>query len=214
MMFKSLPDARLERFEYSPGLACPTRGLNMLATSRGATLGRAKDAMLDFLFRRLTAEPAQGAALFSAATAQARRPHWFREGGVPDTLDGRFAMLSTIMALILVRLEREEAPGDQLSVALTERFIAVMESEHRELGLGDPTLGKTVRKLVGSLAGRVEWWRSALTDAKRWREATRESLYKAEPSAEALDHSVSGLEAFWSRLDETDLGALAEGRFE
>ena len=83
-----------------------------------------------------------------------------------------------------------------------------------EVGVGGGSVGGAVRKLVGSLAGRVEWWRSALTGAKRWREATRESLYKAEPSAEALDHSVSGLEAFWSRLDETDLGALAEGRIE
>lgn len=186
----------------------------MLATSEGASLGGAKDAMLDFLFRRLTAEPARGAALFSAATAQARRPHWFREGELPDTLDGRFAMLSTIMALILVRLERDGAPGDQLSVALTERFIAVMESEHRELGLGDPTLGKTVRRLVGSLAGRVELWRNALAGEDAWSEATQESLYDIKPSAGALQHSEAGLKGFWSRLSEADLGALAEGRIE
>jgi cytochrome b pre-mRNA-processing protein 3 len=186
----------------------------MLATSEGASLGGAKDAMLDFLFRRLTAGPARGAALFSAATAEARRPSWYRAGEVPDSLDGRFAILSTILALILVRLERDGASGDQLSVALTERFIAVMESEHRELGLGDPTLGKTVRKLVGSLAGRVELWRNALTGADAWREATRESLYKIEPTARALQHSEAGLRAFWSRLSEADLGALAEGRIE
>lgn len=170
--------------------------------------------MPNFLFRGLTDQRPSASALFDTATAEARRPSWYVEGGVPDTLDGRFAVLATVIALVLVRLEREEEAGNPASVALTERFIHVMESEHRELGLGDPTLGKTVRKLVGSLAGRVERWRSALTGAKRWREATRESLYKAEPSAEALDHSVSGLEAFWSRLDETDLGALAEGRIE
>ena len=51
-------------------------------------------------------------------------------------------------------------------MALTERFIEVMESEHRELGLGDPTLGKTVRKLVGALARRTELWRSATAAAK------------------------------------------------
>jgi len=186
----------------------------MLATTGGASLGGAKDAMLDYLFRRLTAEPARGAALFAAATAEARRPDWFREGEVPDTLDGRFAALATILALILVRLERDGEAGDQMSVALTERFIAVMESEHRELGLGDPTLGKTVRKLVGSLAGRVELWRNAVNDDDAFREGARESLYKAEPSAEALDYSLAGLKQFWSRLDEAELGALAEGRIE
>src|SRR5215212_7653675 len=135
------------------------------------------DAMLSLLFRGLTAEPARGEALFSAITAEARRRSWYVEGSVPDTLDGRFAVLATITALALVRLEHDGEEGDRLAVALTERFIEVMESEHRELGLGDPTLGKTVRKLVGMLARRTELWRGADND---WIKATRESLYKGE----------------------------------
>jgi len=169
--------------------------------------------MLDLLFRRLTAEPARGAALFSAAGAEARRPHWFGEGGLPDTLDGRFAMLSTIMALILVRLERDGHAGDEVSVALTERFIEVMESEHRELGLADPTLGRTIRKIVGMLARRTEVWRQAVA-GRNWRDVARESLYKSDPAANAIDYGAAELKAFWSRLDKSDLAALAEGRFE
>jgi len=48
--------------------------------------------MLGFLFRGLTAEPARGAALFETLTSEARRPHWYVQGKVPDTLDGRFAV--------------------------------------------------------------------------------------------------------------------------
>ena len=51
--------------------------------------------MLGFLFRGLTAAPARGAQLFDAVTAKAREPHWYVEGAVPDTLDGRFAVLAT-----------------------------------------------------------------------------------------------------------------------
>ena len=97
-----------------------------------------KDAMLGFLFRGLTAERPSATALFDALTAEARQKHWYVEGEVPDTLDGRFAVLATITALANVRLERDEDEGERLSVALAERFIEVMESEHRELGLGDP----------------------------------------------------------------------------
>jgi cytochrome b pre-mRNA-processing protein 3 len=165
--------------------------------------------MLKFLFRGLTAERARGAAMFDAVTIEARRPSWYVEGAVPDTLDGRFAVLATIAALLLVRLEREGEAGNAASVALTERFIEVMESEHRELGLGDPTLGKTVRKLVGMLARRTELWRDAAPDCV---EATRESLYKGVVEGASLQHSAGTLQEFTWRLDATPLSELEQGR--
>jgi cytochrome b pre-mRNA-processing protein 3 len=171
--------------------------------------------MLSFLFRGLTAQAARGAALFEAVTGEARRPSWYREGAVPDTLDGRFAVLATLIALVIGRLEREGQAGDRASVALTERFIEVMESEHRELGLGDPTLGRTVRKLVGILAKRTELWRTAGND---WIEATRQSLYrgdaKGDVDAGALRHSAAALESWSRRLDAAPLAALEQGKIQ
>ena len=166
--------------------------------------------MLAFLFRGLTAEPARGAALFDALVTEARRPHWYVEGQVPDTLDGRFAVLSTLTALALVRLEHEGEAENRASVALTERFIEVMESEHRELGIGDPTLGRTVRKLVSVLAKRAEQWRSA--GEGDWAEATRESLYKEDVAANALELSAESLKRFAQRLEATPLERLEQGR--
>src|SRR5207237_9287278 len=112
------------------------------------------------------------------------------EAKVADTLDGRVAVLATVTALLLVRLEREGDDGNALSVMLTERFIEVMESEHRELGLGDPTLGKTVRKLVGMLARRTELWRSASGD---WTHESHESLYLGDVAGAPLQHSSAPL---------------------
>jgi len=85
----------------------------------------------------------------------------------------------------------------------------VMESEHRELGLGDPTLGKTVRKLVAMLARRVELWRRADGD---WSEASCESLYKGEVGEPALKHRAKALRELAQRLDATPLAELEEGR--
>jgi len=168
--------------------------------------------MLGFLFRGLTADRHQGAALFDALTGLARRPHWFVEGQVPDTVDGRFAVLTTVVALALVRLENEGEEGNRLSVALTERFIHVMESEHRELGLGDPTLGKTVRKLVAMLAHKVELWREACADHSDWIEAARTSLYKDDAPADAVIHNADALADLRTRIGATAIGELAEGR--
>ena len=167
--------------------------------------------MLDFLFRRLTAEPSRGAELFEALTAQAREPHWYLEGKVPDTLDGRFAVLATVSALVLVRLEAEGEQGNALSVAFTERFIEVMELEHRELGIGDPTLGRTVRKLVGSLSRRTDLWRSAIGQGRDWTAAARESLYKDRVAPDALAHSAAALGRIWSKLRSAGLASIAAG---
>lgn len=170
--------------------------------------------MLRFLFPRLTADPTRGAELFRWTVDEARAPHWYVAGEVPDTVDGRFAILATMMALAMVRLEREGEPGDSASVALTERFIEVMEAEHREMGLGDPKLGRTVRKLVAALARRVELWRAAVPQ-ENWTDAARTSVYGAEGPAEpALTHSASALRALSRRLDATALADLVEGRVE
>jgi cytochrome b pre-mRNA-processing protein 3 len=168
--------------------------------------------MLGFLFRGLTANPERGAALFDTVTAKAREPHWYVEGTVPDTIDGRFAVLATVTALVLVRLEAGGDTGNAVSVALSERFIEVMESEHRELGIGDPTLGKTVRKLVGSLARRTDLWRLAVAGERDWTEATSESLYKNGVAADALMHSAESLKDFWSALQAADVAMIEEGR--
>lgn len=170
--------------------------------------------MLNFLFRGLTAEPARGAALFAALTTEARRPHWYVEGSVPDTFNGRFAVLSTLVALALRRLEREGDYGNRASAALTERFIEVMESEHRELGVGDPALGRTVRKLVSILAKRTELWRSVSGEEGDWVRATRESLYSNDVAQEAVAHSAEALRQLFERLAASSLVELGHGTIE
>jgi cytochrome b pre-mRNA-processing protein 3 len=193
----------------STRLAWRRSGLNMLPAT-----DRARDAMLTFLFRRLTDPSSAGAALFDSATREARLPHWYVEGKVPDTLDGRFAVLTSIIALILVRLEAEGDAGNLLSVGLTEQFIHVMESEHRELGLGDPTLGKTVRRLVGALEWRTDAWRLATSGERAWATTAEDSLHKGEVAPEAVEHCAEALRRFWAGLEQVTIVALQQGELE
>jgi cytochrome b pre-mRNA-processing protein 3 len=169
--------------------------------------------MLRFLFRRLTNEPIRGRALFDAVVTEARRPHWYVEGEVADTIDGRFAALATVCAIAVVRLESGSPEGDAASAALTERFIESMDSEHRELGLNDPGLGRCVRMLVGALERRVDEWRDAIHGESDWDETVISTLYRDEPPKDAaLRHSSSALRALWDRLGAVPEDALAEGR--
>ena len=170
-------------------------------------------AMLRFLFGRLTEEPRRGQALFDSAVAEARRKHWYLEGEVADSIDGRFAVLATICALTIVRLESGEGGGDATSAALTERFIEAMDAEHRELGLNDPGLGRRVRKLVGSLERRVDEWRDATHGERDWNDAVISSLYRGEePTDSALASASAALKSLWDRLCDSGEERLAEGQ--
>lgn len=169
--------------------------------------------MLSFLFPRLTPQASRGATLFEALVAKARRPDWYVEGQVPDTIDGRFAVLATIAALATVRLERGGDVAKRASVALAERFVEAMDAEHRQLGIGDPELGRKVRKLVGALARRVELWRRVIERGETWADAVVSSLAPGPPPpAQALDHIEAALRDFWVMLEAASDDALAEGR--
>jgi cytochrome b pre-mRNA-processing protein 3 len=170
------------------------------------------DPMLRHLFPRLTPARERGSALFEALVGEARAKHWFVEGQVPDTLEGRFAMLATMVALATVRLERGGAAALEQAVALAERFVEAMDAEHRQLGIGEPGIGKKVRRLVGALARRVELWRAAV-DGGDWDAAVVASLFPGEtPSRPALDHCNGALRECWARLEQTSEQAIAEGR--
>ena len=170
--------------------------------------------MLGNLFGRLTREPKRGQELFNAVVAEARRPHWYLAGQVADTIDGRFSVLATVTALAIVRLEQGSKALGNLSVGLTERFIESMDSEHRELGLNDPGLGRRVRKLVGSLERRVDEWRDAIHDETDWTETMVSSLYRSEPPGdEALRHGANSLRDLWQKLSMAPEARLMEGHW-
>ena len=169
------------------------------------------DLMLSFLFPRLTPSGAsRGSALFAALVGEARQTHWYIEGQVADTLDGRFAVLATMAALATVRLERGGEAARMEAVALAERFVEAMDAEHRELGIGDPALGRKVRKLVGALARRVELWRDAV-DGGRWDEVVAASLFRDAPDSDAVAHCEAALRKIWAKLEAARDAALAEG---
>ena len=171
--------------------------------------------MIRGLFARLTGGPKRGETMYRLAVDEARRPYWFIEGEVPDTVNGRFAVLATIIALMTVRLEREGEAGQHATVALTESLVESLDVEIREMGLGDPTLGKQVRRLVGSVSSRVDRWKKLAGADQSWSAEVRRSLYlDGDARDEAVAASESALRTLWRRLAESCLEDIADGRME
>lgn len=161
---------------------------------------------------RLVSSPRQSSPLYERVVTEARAPHWYVEGAVPDTIDGRFAVLATLLALTSIRLERGDEAAQRAGIDLTERFIADMDAEIRQLGIGDPTIGKQVGGMVGALGGRIGTWRRALSGGEDWDVVSSRGLYRGlAPGKAALAHSAAELRAFWNRLERAADASLAAG---
>ena len=153
-----------------------------------------------------------GAALYAAVVAEMRRPEHYRRAGVPDTMDGRFALLSTLLALADIRLGQGGDRAKARAPRLAECFIADMDVQMREEGFGDPSLGKQVRMMVGALASRVDRWQGVIERGGEWREAAVASLYRDQPPGGAeIAAGEAMLRAFWARLEASADEKLVEG---
>jgi cytochrome b pre-mRNA-processing protein 3 len=99
--------------------------------------------------------------LWHRVVAVSREPEWYDRCGVPDTVSGRFDMVSTVLALLLLRLERDGDCGANTAL-LAELFVEDMDGQLREFGVGDVVVGKRIGKLMASLGGKLGAYRSAL----------------------------------------------------
>ena len=164
-----------------------------------------------WLFSRRSSEP-DGTALYAAIVAETRRKEYYLAAAVPDTIDGRFAVLSSLLALADIRLGQGGEAARAVAPRVTERFIADMDVQMREAGFGDPSLGKQVRMMVGSLASRVERWQHVIDHGGAWDEAVVPSLYRDSPPDEAAIAAGSALlRDCWQRLGDASDAELVEG---
>ena len=152
-----------------------------------------------------------GLALYEAAVARAREPHWYLDGAVPDTVDGRFDMIAAVLSLVLLRLEADPAAAP-LSAAATERFVDDMDGQIRQAGIGDIVVGKRIGRMMAMLGGRLGAYRDGLA-AGTLDDALVRNLYRGEtPSGPALRHVADALAALRLRLADTPLPALEAGQ--
>ncbi len=121
-------------------------------------------SLCPLLQRLLGPRPDQHAAvrpLWHRIIATAREKAWYAQCGVADTVTGRFDAVALVLALVLLRMERDEALIAP-SVLLTELFVTDMDGQLRESGVGDVVVGKHVGRVMGVMGGRLGAYREAL----------------------------------------------------
>ena len=102
--------------------------------------------MILSLFRKNTAS-AEVYAVYSAIVAQSRQPRFYADWLVPDTVTGRFDMISLHLALLFRRLRAETGERKAFSQAVFDLFFQDMDRSLREMGVGDLGVPKRIQKM-------------------------------------------------------------------
>jgi cytochrome b pre-mRNA-processing protein 3 len=151
--------------------------------------------------------------LYLALVEIGRDPAWYRQGQVPDTLNGRFDMMAVIMTLLLLRLERDGSPEARTaSTLVTELFVDDMDGSLRQIGIADHVVGKHMGRMMGALGGRLTAFRPSYGDTEAMSAAVNRNIFhEAAPSPEAVKYVSERFARLAAALDATLLPDLLAG---
>ena len=110
--------------------------------------------MVIYTTRRKSIRGAAQAA-YERVVEQARQPVFFVDYGVPDTLDGRFELICLHAFLYLHRLRADWPDSAALSQAFFDTMFADLDRALREMGTGDLSVGKQVKRMARGFYGRI-----------------------------------------------------------
>ncbi|MDQ8030052.1 MAG: ubiquinol-cytochrome C chaperone family protein [Brevundimonas sp.] len=120
--------------------------------------------MLQNLLKSLRRERV-GDGLYDLIVRQAREPRFYTALGVPDRIDARFELYTLHMLLLTMRLKDEGTEqGGDFGQQLFDTYVSALDHTLRELGVGDISVGKKMRKLGESLYGRMTAYEQPLRD--------------------------------------------------
>jgi len=158
---------------------------------------------------RKSRSPARGAtieAIYGMIVAQARRPEFYLRCAVPDTVNGRFDMVVVHLWMTLNRLRA--AGGVTESQQLFDRFCNDMDANLREMGVGDLTVPKRMKKFGEAFYGRSAAYDAAIIAGEGELRAAlaRNVLSNTDPdTARPLAEYVTGAVAKLATVDATTL---------
>ena len=156
--------------------------------------------MLKSLFRK-SPDPDAVAALYRAIVAQARQPAFYRDCGVPDSVDGRFDMVALHAFLVLRRLRDDGAGSAAMSQALFDHMFDDMDRSLREMGAGDLGVGRRVKAMARAFYGRAAAYDEGIEgDAGVLEAALARNLYRGNAAGAA---PVAALAAYVMREAQT-----------
>jgi cytochrome b pre-mRNA-processing protein 3 len=166
------------------------------------------------LFRRDPHEPA-AVALYARLVARARASVFYASLGVPDTLDGRFELVALHAFLVMHRLKSAESAARDLAQSLFDAMFADFDRSLRELGTGDLSVGREVRRMAEAFYGRAAAYERGLAGDAALGEALARNLYGTTTATPAsLAAMARYVESALATLRQATTAALLAGRVD
>lgn len=100
--------------------------------------------------------------LYGAIVTAARQPVFYSGCGVEDTPEGRYEMIALHLFLVLDRLKGAGPQADRIAQRVMEAFVTDMDDSMREMGVGDLSVGKKVKRSAAGLYERFRAYREAM----------------------------------------------------
>jgi len=168
------------------------------------------------MFTRFRTISVRGAAelAYGRVVAQARQPGFFKDGGVPDTVDGRFELICLHAFLYLHRLKREQPQAAPLGQRFFDTMFADFDRSLREMGTGDLSVGREVKRMAEAFYGRVAAYERGLAgDDAVLQPALARNLFGTAPANPTLLAAMAGyVRREVARLNQEGAEDLLAGR--
>jgi cytochrome b pre-mRNA-processing protein 3 len=163
-----------------------------------------------FRFFRKDRAPTAVEAVFLRIIEASRQPQLYEHMGIADTVEGRFESAILHMTAVLRRLRELPPPADEFSQELVDDFFQWLDDTLRDMGIGDISVPKRMKKLVEAFYGRAHSYDSALDELDR--AALIATLQRNVTGEEPAEMLADYLMASCARIAEQDFQALiAEG---
>jgi cytochrome b pre-mRNA-processing protein 3 len=168
--------------------------------------------MIFGLFRKNKANHAAMVRQYDALNRAARDPLFYESMNVPDTVIGRFEMLSITLILYFRRTATAGEAVKAIAQEIVEAFFEDLDHSFRELGIGDTGVPKRMKKFAGMFYGRLDSYARAMDagDVEALEAALRRNIHPENGDAALSMRSLAN----YMMSAENALGSVSDSMLE
>ena len=150
---------------------------------------------------------------YKKIVTMARNIELYEKGGVSDTLEGRYELIVLHSHLFIRKLIKSGTIGKSISQEIIDILVKDFDYSLRELGIGDLSVGKNIKKMLEGYYGRAEAYEKALSDGpKSLVSALKKNLYGSiKPSNLEIEYIRNYISNLRDELDTKSDSELRGG---